>query len=48
VTLVAALVVGAAVGAVAAGRVSAHVARSVTLLLAAAGGLAVLGSALAG
>ena len=48
VTLVAALVAGAAVGAFAAGRVSARIARSVTLLLAAAGGLAVLVGALSG
>lgn len=48
ITLVGALVAGAAIGAFAAGRVSARIARSVTLLLAAAGGLAVVGSALHG
>jgi uncharacterized protein len=47
-TLVAALLAGAAVGAVTAGRVSARIARTVTLLLAAAGGLAVLVGALVG
>jgi ABC-type spermidine/putrescine transport system permease subunit I len=41
-------VVGTAVGALAAGRVSARAARSATLLLAAAGGLAVLIAAIAG
>jgi hypothetical protein len=48
VTLVAALVAGSAVGAAAAGRVSARGARTATLALAAAGGLAVLISALIG
>jgi hypothetical protein len=48
VTLVAALVAGSAVGAAAAGRVSARGARTVTLALAAAGGLAVLIGALSG
>jgi uncharacterized protein len=47
-TLVGALVAGAATGALTAGRVSARAARSVTLLLAAAGGLAVLVGALVG
>jgi uncharacterized membrane protein YfcA len=47
VVLVAALVAGTAVGAVVARRVSARRARAVTLALAAAGGLAVLVSALA-
>jgi uncharacterized membrane protein YfcA len=47
-TLVGALVAGTVVGAVGAGRVSARVARSVTLVLAAGGGLAVLGSAIRG
>jgi uncharacterized membrane protein YfcA len=46
--LVAALVAGSIIGARLAGRVSAARARGVTLLLAAAGGLAVLISALAG
>jgi uncharacterized membrane protein YfcA len=44
--LVAALVVGSGVGAVLAPRVSHHLARTMTLLLAAAGGLAVVVSAL--
>ena len=48
VTLVAALLAGSAVGAAAAGRVSARGARTVTLALAAAGGLAVLIGALSG
>ena len=48
VTLIAALLVGTAVGAVASGRVSAQVARTATLTLAAAGGLAVLIAAIAG
>lgn len=48
ITLVAALLAGSALGAVGAGRVSARGARSVTLLLAAGGGMAVLISALSG
>jgi uncharacterized membrane protein YfcA len=48
VTLVLALIAGSAVGAVAAGRVSARGARAVTLALAGAGGLAVLVAALVG
>jgi len=48
VTLIAALLMGTAVGALAAGRVSARGARGATLLLAAAGGLAVLAAAIAG
>jgi uncharacterized membrane protein YfcA len=47
-TLVAALLVGSVVGAKTAGRVSAARARAATLLLAAAGGLAVLVSAAVG
>lgn len=46
--LVSVLLAGLAVGAVASRRVSARLARRVTLLLAAAGGVAVLTSALAG
>jgi uncharacterized membrane protein YfcA len=45
--LVAALVAGAAVGAWLSGRVSARIARGVTLLLAAAGGFGVMISAIA-
>ena len=48
VSLLGALLAGAAVGAAASGRVSARGARAVTLALAAAGGLAVLASALIG
>lgn len=46
VVLISALLVGSALGAVLAPRVSAHRARTVTLVLAAAGGLAVLISAI--
>ena len=46
--LVVAVIVGSAVGAATAGRVSARAARAVTLALAAAGGLAVLVGALVG
>jgi uncharacterized protein len=48
VVLVVALVAGAAAGAWLSGRVSVALARRITLVLAAAGGLAVLGSAIAG
>jgi len=48
VTLIAALLLGAGVGALAAGRVSPRLARAATLLLAAAGGLAVLIAAIVG
>jgi len=48
VTLIAALLVGTAVGAGTAGRVSARAARAATLLLAAAGGLAVVVAAIVG
>jgi uncharacterized membrane protein YfcA len=48
VTLIATLLVGTAAGALMAGRVSAQVARAATLVLAAAGGLAVLVAAIVG